>query len=92
MSMKEILKAKICINKLEPNFSFPELLDWAELFDKQLMLKLLDEIPTELNTEEQQIRNNISDPVIWITILQAVINLHKKINKKLHSMYHAAPG
>lgn len=62
MSTKEILKAKICINKVEPNFPLRELLEWAELFDNQQVLNLLDEIQLELDAQEQQIRNNISDP------------------------------
>ncbi len=61
MSTKEILKEKICINKLEPNFPLRELLEWAELFDKQQVLRLLDEIQNELDAQEKQIRNNVSD-------------------------------
>lgn len=58
MSTKEALKAKICIQKLEPNFPLREVVEWAEALDKQQVLLLLDEIQTELDTQAQQNRQN----------------------------------
>lgn len=62
MSAKEILKAKICIDSLEPNFPLREFAEWADMFDKQGVLLLLDEIQNELNTQKQEYHQNISDP------------------------------
>ncbi len=61
MSLKETLKAKICISSLEPNFPLRDFVEWVELLDKQQVLQLLDEIQIELDAQEQN-EKNISDP------------------------------
>lgn len=50
-TLKSALKTKICINELQPNFPLREIVEYADAWDKQYVLQLLDEIQSEL--EEQ---------------------------------------
>lgn len=54
MSMKEMLKTKICINSVEPNFPLREFVECTELYDKQQVLQLLDEIQIELDMQQSR--------------------------------------
>lgn len=60
MLLKESIKTKICIIRLEPNFPLREFVEWAEALDKQLVLQILDEIQIELDMQEQQNPRNLS--------------------------------
>ena len=53
MLLKEIIKAKICLSQLTPNYPLREFVSWAENqhIDSHDLLHYLDHIQTELDAE-----------------------------------------
>ena len=52
MSLKQTIKAKICLESTMPNFPLREFVAWAESIDKAVLLHYLGDIQRELEEEQ----------------------------------------
>lgn len=51
MSLKQAVKAKICLDVMTPGYPLQEFVEWAEGIEKNVLLHYLDEIQCELEGE-----------------------------------------
>jgi len=58
MSLKQIIKTKICLDIMTPNYPLGEFVQWAEPIDKHALLRYLDTIQQELEEEQRALKCN----------------------------------
>ena len=52
MSLKRIIKTRICLPGTSPNYPLKEFVEWAEPIEKHTLLAWLDEVQAELDAED----------------------------------------
>lgn len=57
MSLKQIIKTKICIVSFKPNYPLLDFVVWAEDLDKNKLLNYLNQIQIELDQEWEKLRH-----------------------------------
>jgi hypothetical protein len=55
MSLKQTIKAKICLATIAPNYPLREFVEWAENIDKRVLLHCLEDIQQELEEEQNSL-------------------------------------
>lgn len=56
MPLKEVIKSKVCLISITPNYPLLDFVKWAENIDSHELLLHLDEIQIELDKEEASLR------------------------------------
>ncbi len=70
MSLKQTIKAKVCIVTVTPNYPLGNFVAWADSLDKHELLHYLNEIQQELDEEEKRLRDSPLDPTPFYSVLR----------------------